>query len=65
MRRQFDDTCAGCGRSAPLVKSPRGVLLLWGRGAFLDGNVLLIEPLDGRISWNGASILEEFPSSFS
>jgi len=34
-------------------------------GAFLDGNVLLIEPLDGRISWNGASILEEFPSSFS
>eukprot|EP00971_Amphidinium_carterae_P117268 2322945-Amphidinium_carterae.1 len=34
-------------------------------GSFLEGNVLLIEPLDGRVSWNGDSILQGFPSTFT
>ncbi|KAL9139500.1 putative conserved tandem carbohydrate binding domain [Amphidinium carterae] len=34
-------------------------------GDFLEGNTLLIFPLDGKVMWNEAEILTEYPSTFS
>mmetsp|Transcript_54551 Transcript_54551/g.100982 ORF Transcript_54551/g.100982 Transcript_54551/m.100982 type:complete len:962 (+) Transcript_54551:64-2949(+) len=33
-------------------------------GPFLQGNVLMIEPLDGTVEWNGEEVVSTFPSSF-
>eukprot|EP00971_Amphidinium_carterae_P345031 6485756-Amphidinium_carterae.1 len=33
-------------------------------GPFLDGNVLIIEPLNGKVLWTGTEILTDYPSTF-
>mmetsp|Transcript_19541 Transcript_19541/g.45440 ORF Transcript_19541/g.45440 Transcript_19541/m.45440 type:complete len:970 (+) Transcript_19541:96-3005(+) len=33
-------------------------------GPFLQGNVLMIEPLDGTVEWSGEEVVSTFPSSF-
>eukprot|EP00971_Amphidinium_carterae_P333042 6467535-Amphidinium_carterae.1 len=33
-------------------------------GPFLKGNLLMIEPLDGTVEWNGVEVVTTFPSSF-
>jgi len=34
-------------------------------GPFLKGNLLMIEPLDGTVEWNGGEVVTSFPSTFS
>lgn len=33
-------------------------------GPFLNNHTLVIEPMDGQITWDGAAILQDFPSSW-
>merc|ERR1719356_245228 len=34
-------------------------------GPFLQGHTLLIEPKDGRVTWDGKEILQEMPSGWT
>eukprot|EP00971_Amphidinium_carterae_P098656 1951082-Amphidinium_carterae.1 len=33
-------------------------------GPFLKGNLLMVEPLDGSVKWNGVAVVTTFPSTF-
>lgn len=56
------------GRYGPTQWTQNGLsatLALAVGGPFLQNKVLVIEPLDGKITWDGEPILQEFPSDWS
>merc|ERR1712039_128101 len=56
------------GRYGPTQWTENGLsatLALAVGGPFLQGHVLIIEPQNGQITWDGEPILQEFPSDWS